>query len=186
MAKDAEQTTVMFDGGVYVGAVGTTEPTDPDTTPGAGWSDLGHVTTDGVTFNLSREITDIDSVWEADPIRKLVTRVPKTLVFTLEQLNFETFEFAFGGGTISLPGAGLFKYTPPDSADLDERAFIWKIIDGTKNYMLMFKRGLVTGTASVTGVRNNAALLPVEYSVLTPADSSPPFTLLTDDPGFGS
>jgi hypothetical protein len=175
----------MLDGGVYVGEVGTTEPTDPADTPGVGWSDLGHVTTDGVAFTLSREITDIDSVWEEDPIRKLVTRVPKTLTFTLEQLNFETFEFGFGGGSITVLGGGLFQYDPPAASELDERAMIWQIIDGTKNYMLMFRRGLVTGTASVTGVRNNAALMPVEYSVLTPTSGSS-FILLTDDPAFGS
>lgn len=183
MAQDAEQVTVMLDGAIYVGEVGETEPTDPSTAPGAGWEDLGHVTTAGITFTLTREVTDIDSVWEPDPIRKLVTRVPKTLAGILQQLSAITMPFAFGGGVVTEPDPGVFLYEPPDASELDERAMLWEIHDGNKDYILGYRRGLMTGTATMTGVRNDATLLPFEFSVLTPAGAKP-FFLLTNDPAF--
>lgn len=182
--QDTEELVVMLDGAIYVADVGETEPTDPSTSPGAGWEDLGHVTTDGITFTLSREITDIDSVWEPDPIRKLVTRVPKTLAGTLQQLSALTMPFAFGGGEVTEPTAGTYLYEPPDASELDERAMLWELHDGDKDYFLGYRRGLMTGAATMTGVRNNATLLPFEFSVLTPAGGAKPFFLLTNDPAF--
>lgn len=184
MAQDAEELVVMLDGAIYVGEVGETEPTDPADALGAGWEDLGYVTTDGVSFQLSREVTDIDSVFEPDPIRRLITRVPKTVSFTLQQLSVLTAPFAFGGGEVSEPSAGVYLYEPPDASEIDERALIWEIHDGDKDYYLGYRRGNVTGTVNMTGVRNNATLLPVEFSVLTPAGGAKPFFFLTNDPAF--
>ena len=99
MAKDTEELTVMLGGAVYVADVGEPRPTDPEIIAGT-WEDLGHITTDGIVFEVEREVTDINSVWEQDPIRRLVTRVPKVMRFQLQQLSVHTLPFALGGGTV--------------------------------------------------------------------------------------
>lgn len=183
MAKDTEELTVMLGGAVYVADVGEPRPTDPEIIAGT-WEDLGHITTDGIVFEVEREVTDINSVWEQDPIRRLVTRVPKVMRFQLQQLSVHTLPFALGGGTVDEPTAGIFEYSPPDPSDLDERAMLWQIIDGDKAYLFNYYRGNVTGTSSITGVRDNVALLPVEYSILTPTLGGDPFNMITNDPAF--
>jgi hypothetical protein len=183
MVQTADETVVALDGAVYVADIGTAIPTDP-TVIGAGWEDLGYITREGVTFELSREITDIDAWQESDPIRRLVTRVPKLLRFTLQQLSTLTFPFAFGGGVVTEPSPGIFDYEPPDPSEIDERMLLWQFIDDVKTYVIGYRRGQVTGTASMTGVRDNVNLLPVEYSVLAPGGGVKPFFFLTDDPAF--
>lgn len=53
---------VSIGGGVYVGNVGTTLPTDTTTTLAAGFTALGYISTDGVTRSRS-DTTSPQKVW---------------------------------------------------------------------------------------------------------------------------
>ena len=104
--------------------------------------------------------------------------------FSLQQWNEDTVPLAFGGGEVVNPTLGVWRYVPPEPDDIDERALMIDWQDGTKNYRLLFPRGLVTGAVEINLRRTDEAELPVTF-VSTPNTGDAPFVLLTDDDAFG-
>ena len=76
MAISADEVRVAGTGHVYVAPKGTALPTTVEAALPADWTDLGYVTTDGVSFTFSRETEDLDA-WQGDKIRVLSLSEPK-------------------------------------------------------------------------------------------------------------
>jgi hypothetical protein len=186
MAEDAGQVVVGTNGQVWVGAVGSTAPTDATTNPNTvdpDYIDLGFVSEDGATFNEGKEITDIGAWQSFFEIRKIVTGRSVGVSFALRQWNRDTIEFALGGTVAGT--AGDWTFTPPDPSVLDERAMILDWQDGDKNYRLYFPRGIVSGDVETSFTRSAASDLPIEFSPIDPGAGDDIYTLFTDDPAFG-
>lgn len=185
MPNDADEIVVAANGTVRVAPVGSTQPTNPTSAPVAAWVDLGYVTEDGATFTDSKEIEDVLAWQSFYPVRKIVTAKEATLAFSLRQWNEATVKLAFGGGTITNPSLGVWKFVPPDPETLDERALMLDWQDGDKNYRLIFPKGLVTEAVETQLVRTGSAELPITFSAV-PATGDDAYILLTDDIAFSS
>lgn len=185
MANDANQIVVAANGTVYVAPVGTTQPTTPTATPAAAWKDLGFITEDGATFTDSKEIEDIQAWQSFYPVRKIINSKEVTLSFALQQWDEKTIPLAFGGGTITNPSVGVWRYVPPSPETLDERALMIDWLDGVKAYRLIIPKGLVTEAVETQLVRTSEAELPITFSAV-PTAGTDAFILLTNDIAFSS
>lgn len=122
MAISADEVRVAGTGRVYTAPKGTALPTTVDSALPADWTDLGYVTTDGVSFTFSRDTEDL-AAWQGDKIRVLSLSEPKMVEFTLMQTDAAVLETAFGGGTIETD-AGVTTYTPPLRGENVERSMV--------------------------------------------------------------
>jgi len=181
--QDTGQIRVAGAGNVWVADEGTALPdeTDPTAAPGAGWIDMGYVTTDGVTFTFARESEDLDS-WQADKVRVLTTSDPMSLTFALMQTTGDTLILAMGGGTVESPVTDVYKYVPAEGAN-NVRAMIIDFQDSAINYRYVLPKVQVEGEVSYTLVRDGALTYPLGFGVL---DGSPKYYILTDDPNMAT
>jgi hypothetical protein len=183
MGKDVDEIVVGANGTVWTSPVGTAVPADESAAPGVGWTDLGYVSEDGVTFTDSKTLEKIP-VWQLfGPARRIVSERETNLNFVLRQWGLDQVPFAFGGGEVTEPTAGHYKYAPPDPEDVDERALMVDWVDGTKNYRLVIVRGVVSEAVETQLVRTAAADLPIGFSV-NDVESGDRWYLLTNDPAF--
>jgi len=147
------------------------------------WVDLGYVTPDGITANYGREVTEIYAMQSADPVRVISTRTPKTIGFSMMQQGRDQLILAMGGGTYALEAleTDVYRYTPPSAAVIDERAMLVEMIDGVHIYRWEYKRVQNREGVEQTLQREDSANFPVTMQILTPADGSAPFNLITND-----
>lgn len=185
MAADVDQIVVGANGKLWTAPVGTAAPADEDAAPGAGWVELGFASEDGATLTDSRTLEPIP-VWQLFyPARRIVTERDFSVAFVLRQWSADTVSLAFGGGTITEPSPGHFKYAPPSPEDIDERALMVDWQDGAKHYRLVLPRGVVTENVETNLVRTGAADLPITFGIIG-SETGDPWYLLTDDPAFES
>lgn len=186
---DPDELVVAGSGHVYVGDDTATFPDDIDTvldwatTPDAGWVDLGYTTEDGPRFTFDRTTVDIKAWQSFDPLRTIVTEVPKQVEFDLHQWNADSLRLGLGGGTISATANG-FMLEPPDASVVDVRKLVIVGSDGDKNYAFCYRR-TTNGKAFNFGFqRADSASLAIGMKVLAADEGEQPFRLLTDDPAF--
>lgn len=190
---DPDQSTAAGNGYVAVSALEVTLPTDiadliPDESNqvdlDAGWVALGYLTEAGPRFSFGRETKDI-AAWQAfDPIRTLITKIPKQAEFDLEQWNADAVRLGLGGAVISSAGSGTM-LEPEDESFLDYRQLIIYGADGDKHYGFVFRRAQNTKNLEFPFVREDISALPIGMKILRqPADTDKPWYLLTDDPDF--
>lgn len=183
MGKDTDEIIVGANGTIWTADVGTAAPADESAAPGAGWVDLGYASEDGVTPQDGKTL-EVIRVWQLfHAARQLVTERDTQLAFVLRQWNKDTVVFAFGGGTITAPTVGHFKYTPPSPESIAEKALMIDWVDGTKKYRWVVPRGTVTEGIETNLVRTGPADLPITFGVLG-SDGVDPWYLLTNDPAF--
>lgn len=183
MAQDTDEIVVAQDGRIMVAPVGTAAPADVAAAFAAEWVDLGYANENGVRFQNSVTKTEIP-VWQLFyAAREMVTARTAQLIFGLRQWNLASIPLAFGGGAITEPAAGVFKYEPPDAGAVDERAMAIEWEDGAKKYRLIVPKGSVSEGVETNLTRSAAADLPITFKVLG-SDAAKPFYLLTNDPAF--
>jgi hypothetical protein len=183
MALDAGDVRVAGDAHIYLAPLLTTFPafaTEPDD---ADWTELGYVTTDGITLSFTREINEIFAMQSTEPVRVVSTRLPKTVAFTMMQEGYDQLLLALGGGTIT-NATGIYKYEPPDPSVIDERAMIVEMMDGTSTYRWYYKRVQNREGVEHKYMREEAATFPVTMQILAPTDNTKPFYMETNDPAF--
>lgn len=183
---NADSIVVAANGTVYVAPVGSTQPTNPTSAPAAAWLDLGYVSEDGATFSESKDIEDVLAWQSFYPVRKLITGKEATLAFALREWDERSIPLAFGGGTISQPSAGVWRYEPPLPGTLDLRAMMIDWQDGSKNYRLIIPRGLVVEAVETNLTRSAAADLPITFSAIPSSTADDAYILLTDSIAFSS
>lgn len=175
MGIDAGSVVVAATGSVSVAPAGTALPTDLAALASP-WVDLGYVSEDGVTVNLSRD-QEVVNAWQSqEPVRVLVTTEPKTITFELIQFDTKTVELALRGGTFD-DASGIVTYTPPGAGTTDERAMVIDAVDGAHTYRFAYKRVQLQGDVEWQLVRSDAVRLPLEFGVLA---ASPTFVIISD------
>src|SRR6185503_13529384 len=166
MPNDSSEIVVGANGTVWVAPVGTTLPADIDEALAVDFVDVGFVSENGATFTDSKEITDINAWQSFYPVRRIISSRSSQLAFAIRQWNSDNVKFAFGGGQVTSTANG-FEYTPPDPSELDERALCLEWADDTKNYRLVFPRGLVSENVESTAARTSAMDLPITFSAVS-------------------
>lgn len=181
MALDGTQVRVAGAGRVYVAPTSAAAPVDSSTALAAEYTDLGYVTEDGVSFTFGRETEDLNS-WQADKVRVLTLRAPKSVEFALMQSNADTITTALGGGSVT-EDAGEFTILPPADDVNEERALVIEFSDGGVAYRYYFPRVQIQGEVSFTLTRSGAVTYPINFGVLS---NIPPYTIFSDDPALGA
>lgn len=183
-APSSDQVLVGASGTVYVAAYNLiTAPTAYDSALDADLVQLGYLTEDGVSIKDSKDVTEIKAWQTPYPVRRLITGRTFEVSFSLEQWNWQSLPFALGGGILTEPTAGKYKYTPPDADDLDERGMVIDWADGTKLYRLFIPRGIVTEQVETNIKRTDAAVFPITFAAIFDG-TNPTYTLFTNDPAF--
>lgn len=125
MALTAENVVVGITGKVYVGATSATAPTSSTATL-TGFTELGYVSSDGVTFTTDRSTNQIRAWQNSDLVREVVTEGTVTYSFTLLETSEAVIEAYFGG---TLTG-GKMELNP--TATGGRKSFVFDVVDGAK------------------------------------------------------
>lgn len=187
MALESSEVRVTGTGHVYVAPVGTAFPTDISTavSHAAGWRELGYVSEEGARFSFGREVNEIMAWQSFDPLRLVVTAVPKQVQFDLMQWNQFTVSLALGGGTFTEPTSGNYLYEPPAEDFIDERALIIEGTDGDYDYRFCYRKSVNMEGVDFAFVRENPVLFPVTMRILAADAGAKSFLLQTNDPNIG-
>lgn len=188
MAQDTAELVVASHGDIYLAPVGTALPTTVDGALNAAFVNLGLINEDGVSVSVSPEIESFSAWQRRQAVRRELTNQEISVSFALEQWNAENVKLAFGGGQVSEPSAGQFRYDFPDGDDaLDERAIVIDWQDGpTSKHRMVFERGNVMEAVEFQLVRNALAVLPITFGVLAADDGGSPGYYLVNDTAFHS
>lgn len=187
MALESSEVRVAGTGHAYVAPIGTPIPAGIDSplTHAAGWVELGYTTTEGARFSFGREVNRIMG-WQAfDPLRIVVTQVPKSVSVDLLQWNQHTVKLALGGGTVTEPISGQYQYEPADESFVDERMFAVEGIDGDYNYRFIYRKALNESGVDFAFVRENPVVFPITMAILAADGGAKPYLIQTDDPNVG-
>lgn len=125
MALNAENVVVGITGKVYVGATSATAPTS-STSALTGFTELGYVSADGVTFSNDRTTNQIRAWQNADLVREIVTEGTTTYQFMLLETTQEVIEAYFGGTLVN----GKLELVP--TATGGRKSFVIDVVDGAK------------------------------------------------------
>lgn len=188
MAQDTLQVRAAPAGDLYVAAVGATEPSDVTTGWSAAWTNLGLISEDGPTVQPGMDSTPFNAWQEFFPVRTVVSGRSMEWTFTLIQKNGTNLKLAFGGGTITALGGGLYSYDPPDPSAVDYRAFGLEVNDGGIIDRYVLRRGIVTAIDAVPFKKDEPVsfALTVSASAAPGADDLPWGIVASNDPAMAS
>lgn len=125
MSLTADNVVVGITGKVYVGATSATAPTSSTATL-TGFTELGYVSADGVTFTTDRATTQIRAWQNADLVRESVTEATVTYAFTLLETSEAVIEAYFGGELVN----GKLALNPNSTGG--RKSFVVDVVDGAK------------------------------------------------------
>lgn len=183
MPNTSSEVVVAANGSIHVAPVGTALPDSLSDTLDPLFAEIGFVTQDGVTWTDGKTVTEHRAWQSRYPIRRTVDERSGMLAFQMLQWNTDTTILAFGGGAVTEPVVGEFRYTPPEPEELDERALVARWQDGDKSYQLIFPRGMVLENVETNLTASAMAALPITFGLLA-EDDEPPYFFDTDDPAY--
>jgi hypothetical protein len=125
MALSAENVVVGITGKVYVGATSATAPTSSTATL-TGFTEMGYISTDGVTYTTDRSTNQIRAWQNADLVRESVTEATITYKFTVLETTQEVLEAYFGGAMVN----GKITVNPTSTGG--RKSFVIDVVDGAK------------------------------------------------------
>lgn len=195
LIRDPDETTVGADGYVAIASLTDTMPTDiADCIPDedlavdlpAGFVDLGLLTDSGPKASFGRTVKDIPAWQSFDPVRSLVTAIPKQIEFDLEQWNDDNLSLGLGGTVITDTATGVM-LEPEDDSFLNYKRLVIYAEDGGKHYAFCFRRTQNVKELTFPFGREDISALPIGMKVLkAPAGEGKAWYMLTDDPAFAS
>lgn len=184
MAEDVTDIVVMPEGQLYVAPLGTTMPTDESGALDAAFQELGLVTEDGVAFRSGLTVERVRAWQRFEPVKTIPQSRDTQMQFALMQFNEITFPVAFGGGSVTEPTPGHFKYDVPDpEAGVAEYILVMDGQAGDNDYRFLLRRVTLADQVETAFSRNAPALLPLTFDVLGP-ESGASWTFFTNDPAF--
>lgn len=172
---------------VYLGAVGSTAPTDPAVAPAAPMVEVGLFTADSLSFTTEPNFETVTSHQSDFPTRRMETATEAALNVDLQEWSEANFRSVYGGGTVTKistdPAAAVYKFSPPALGSRTELMCVVKVADGAKESMLIIPRCM-----QVEGVEHNLAkaaesTLPLRLAILG-SGIGDPYYWITSDPAF--
>lgn len=183
MPQTTDDIRVGANSHLFVAPVGTAEPATIAAAMPAGWVDIGYTDENGFKVTDTKTVTPIPVAQLFYAARRIISARDFSLDFVLRQFDAESVKLGFGGGAITLDGAGEYRYTPPSPEFIDERAMCAEFLDGAFTYRFIIPRGLVTNNVVSEFTRTKAADLPITFSLIG-QDNVEPWLILTDDGSF--
>lgn len=161
MALNADNVVVGITGKVYSGATSATAPTSSTATL-TGFTELGYVSADGVSFTIDKTTNQIRAWQNADLVREIVTEGTVTYAFTLLETTQETLELYFGAAMVD----GKIEVNPTSTGG--KKSFVIDVVDGAKAIRHYIPSGEVLSVEAQTIVNGEA----VAYGVTITAYAS--------------
>lgn len=150
MALTADNVVVGITGKVYVGATSATAPSS-STSALTGFTELGYVSADGVTFTTERATNQIRAWQNADLVRESVTEGTVTYAFTLLETTQEVVEAYFGASMVN----GKIELVPTSTGG--RKSFVIDVVDGAKAIRHYVPAGEILGVEAQT-IQNGEAV----------------------------
>ena len=161
MALSADKVVVGITGKVYAGPTTSTAPTASDSVL-TGFTELGYVSSDGVTFTIDRSTNQIRAWQNADLVREVVTEASASYQFMLLETNEDVIETYFGGSLVG----GKLELIPNSTGG--RKSWVIDVVDGTKVIRHYIPSGEVTAIEAQT-IANGEAL---QYGITVTAYST--------------
>ena len=141
-------------GGVRIGPLGATPPTDATTALDAAFKATGYVGEDGLTEATERS-TEKVKAWGGDTVKVLQTDYSVTYSFTfLETLNADVLKTVYGDDNVTSTAAdatkGALHVVKLNSETLPHKSFVFDMKDGDARIRIHVPDGQVTETGEVT------------------------------------
>lgn len=149
MALTAENVVVGITGKVYVGATSATAPTSSTSTL-TGFTELGYVSADGVTFTTDKSTNQIRAWQNADLVRESVTEATVTYSFMLLETTQEVLEAYFGSSLVG----GKIAFNPTNTGG--RKSFVIDVVDGAKAIRHYVPSGEILSVEAQTIVNGEA------------------------------
>lgn len=150
MALTADNVVVGITGKVYSGATSATAPTNSTSTL-TGFTELGYVSADGVSFTIDKSTNQIRAWQNADLVRELVTEATVTYSFTLLETTQEALELYFGSDMVG----GKIQLNPSNTGG--KKSFVIDVVDGAKAIRHYIPSGEVMSVEAQT-IQNGEAI----------------------------
>ena len=125
MANTAANVVVGISGSVYVGPTTSTAPTSASSAL-TGFTDLGYISSDGVTVTPSRNTAQIRAWQNADLVREVVTESDLSYKFMMLEMSAAVATQYFGAA----PASNKVAWSP--SATGGKQSFVIDMLDGSK------------------------------------------------------
>jgi hypothetical protein len=141
-------------GGVLIGPLGSTLPTDAQAAPDAAFVSAGYVGDDGLTENADRT-TEKVKAWGGSTVKVLQTEFGATYQFTfIESLNSTVLKTVYGDDNVVTTAAtastGTLQTVKVNSQALPHKSFIFEMKDGNAAIRIVVPDGQVTETGEIT------------------------------------
>jgi hypothetical protein len=141
-------------GGVRIGPLGTTAPTNATTALAVGFVSAGYVGEDGLTETVDRS-TEKVKAWGGDIVKVLQTDYSVSYQFTfLETLNTDVLRTVYGDANVTVtpgtPSAGTLRAVKLNSDELPHKAFVFDMKDGNARIRIHVPDGQINDVGEVT------------------------------------
>lgn len=138
MAKNLSNVRIYGDqsSAVYVAAKGTTGPTTL-AAPGAGFTEIGWISEDGLTRGRAQDATSFRAWQGAQVVRRKITSTEDTFSFQALEENVVTHGLVYRG-QVPTVAAGVATTTVTNQSVVDDRAWVIDLVDGdvTKRFVI--------------------------------------------------
>src|SRR5687768_3723578 len=161
-------------GGVRIGPLGTTPPTDATTALAVGFVSAGYVGEDGLTETVDRS-TEKVKAWGGDIVKVLQTDYSVSYQFTfLETLNTDVLKTVYGDDNVTVtaatPTAGTLRAVKLNSDELPHKAFVFDMKDGDARIRIHVPDGQINDVGEVT--YNDGELVGYQVTIEAFRDST--------------
>jgi hypothetical protein len=150
MAVDVDLVRAYQDGLVACSAfqvINATLPTDASSALDGAFSEVGSISSDGITEQTAQDTTDVYQWQQNALVRTLKGQFTKSFVFEAQETNLITLGVQFAGSTITPTAEGLTIAEKPPVADV--RNWVLHGIDGNRALRLVIPRGEVAERGDV-------------------------------------
>lgn len=168
MAGNTDNPRIWVNGDVYVGAVGSTAPTNVATALAAAWQVLGLLSEDGLTESREEDSTD-HFAWGGILVRTRRSKHKRTFKVAALEDNYTVFGLVNPGSSQPPVSGGVFTrsiYVPT----ADPRAFVFHNVDGSNIRRIYIPRGEVTEVGDI--VSSDSEMTMRELTITVYPDSA--------------
>jgi len=154
MALDSDNVRVAVTGAVYVGLTSATGPTASDSTL-TGFTDLGYVSSDGITETIDRSTNQIRAWQNGALVREVTSEGTYSVTLTLIETNEDVLALYFGADLV----AGVLSGDP--TATGGRKSFVIDAVDG----LIVERTYIPAGEVTAVGERVLASGEAIGYNV---------------------
>jgi hypothetical protein len=178
MAGDTDNPRIWLGADVYVGAVGSTAPTDTTTALDAAFKALGLLSEDGMTEKRDQSSDDYYA-WGGVLVRTVRSKFKRTFVVTALEDNATVFALVNPGSTAAT-ATGTTTRTVKNPT-VNPQAFVFEMRDGDVTRRIVVPKGEVTEVGDVKYSDSDITGFELTITVY-PASDGTLYKDITDDP----